>query len=109
MRPAGVVVVDGVSALRRELAHYFDLAIWLACPRDKPLARLAGRGDTPEKIEQWLPSEDAYIAAHAPRQRAHLLVDPSADATAADDGLVTERWSPPNAGYRIAAVVRAID
>ena len=103
VQPAGVVIVDGVSALRRELAGCFDLTVWLACPRQKRLARLAGRGDTPpEEIEHWLPSEDAYVAAHAPRQRAHLVVDASAAATTADTGLVTERWSPPPAtGYRM--------
>ena len=102
VQPAGVVIVDGVSSLRRELAHYYDLAIWLACPREKRIARLAGRGDTPpEEIEYWLPSENAYLAAHAPRQRAHLVVDASADAAAADAEMVTERWSPPAAGYRM--------
>ena len=102
VQPAGVVIVDGVSALRRELAGCFDLAIWLSCPRDKRIARLAGRGDTPpEEIEYWLPSEDAYVAAHAPRQRAHLVVHASADATTADTGLVVERWSPPATGYRM--------
>ena len=100
--PAGVVIVDGVSALRRELVGCFDLAVWLSCPREKRLARLAGRGDTPpEEIEYWLPSEDAYVAAHAPRQRAHLVVDASADAPVAGARLVTERWSPPPAGYRM--------
>ncbi len=91
-----------VSALRRELAGCFDLTVWLSCPREKRVARLAGRGDTPpEEIEYWLPSEDAYVAAHAPRQRAHLVVDASADA-AAGAGLVTKRWSPPPAaGYRM--------
>ena len=102
VQPAGVVIVDGVSALRRELAGCFDLAVWLSCPRDKRIRRLARRGDTPpEEIEYWLPSEDAYVAAHAPRQRAHLVVDAGADATTTDAGLVTERWSPPAAGYRM--------
>ena len=101
--PTGMVIVDGVGSLRRELAHYYDLATWLSRPRAKRIARLAGRGDTPpEEIEYWLPSEDAYVAAHAPWQRAHLVVDASADATAADAGLVTKRWSaPPAAGYRM--------
>ncbi len=112
VQPAGVVIVDGVSALRRELAGCFDLAVWLSCPREKRVARLAGRGDTPpEEIEYWLPSEDAYVAAHAPRQRAHLVVDASADTAAAGAALVSERWSPPaistgrpaSAGCRAAA------
>ena len=101
VQPAGVVIVDGVSALRRELAGCFDLAVWLSCPREKRMTRLAGRGDTPpDEIEYWLPSDDAYVAAHAPRQRAHLVVDASADSAAAGAMLVTERWWPP-AGYRI--------
>ena len=102
VQPAGVVIVDGVSVLRRELAGCFDLAIWLSCPREKRIERLAGRGDTPpEEIAYWLPSEAAYVAAHAPRQRAHLVVDAGAHAAVAGAGLVIERWSPPPAGYRM--------
>ena len=103
VQPAGMVIVDGVGSLRRELAPCYDLAIWLSCPREKRVARLAGRGDTPpEEIDYWLPSEDAYLSAHAPRQRAHLVIDAGAAAAAADAGLVTERWSPPPAaGYRM--------
>ena len=47
-------------------------------------------------------SGKSTLTAHTPRQRAHLVVDASADAAAADAGLVTERWSPPPAaGYRM--------
>ena len=35
----GIVIIEGVYTLRQELADYFDLKVWVDCPRDKRLAR----------------------------------------------------------------------
>jgi uridine kinase len=93
----GVTIVDGVTATRRELSGYYDLRIWLSCPRDIRASRLLGRGDTPEaEIKRWLPSEDRYIASHNPEERAHLTIDTTAGISAHDgSGWFVKRWSPP--------------
>lgn len=92
--PAGVVLIDGVSSLRRELAADYDLKIWMSCPPATRVARLGRRGDTPpEEVEHWMPSEDAYIRDHYPQGRADLVIDASAE-----DVLLVQRWRPPGQG-----------
>lgn len=75
---AGAVVVEGVTAIRRELARYYDLTIWVECPRALRLARgLArdGEGARARWVEDWMPAEDRYVAEHRPEERADLVVD----------------------------------
>ncbi len=89
--PTGIVLIDGVSSLRRELAADYDLRIWMSCLRATRVARLGRRGDTPtEEVEHWMPSEDAYIRDHRPQARADLVIDASAE-----DVLLVERWRAP--------------
>jgi uridine kinase len=80
----GVVIIDGITATRRELADYYDLRLWFACPREVRVSRLLGRGDTSSaEIEYWMPSEERYIASHAPDETAHLVVDSTDEKTLA--------------------------
>jgi uridine kinase len=94
--PGGAVIVDGVTALRQELGPYYDLAIYLSCPREIRVARLLGRGDTPvEEVERWVPSEERYLAAHDPQSRAHLVVDTAADQSGEEGrGWFVCHWWP---------------
>ena len=76
----GTVFVEGVYALRDELAPSYDFSIWLECPRDIRLARGIARSG--EKIRaiwenDWMVAEDLYIAAHRPDRRASLVIDSS--------------------------------
>ncbi|MHC4933315.1 MAG: uridine kinase family protein [Planctomycetota bacterium] len=78
----GVVIVDGITAIRAELSDYYDLRIWFSCPRDVRVSRMLRRGDTSAAdIEHWMPSEDRYIASHAPEKAAHVVVDAAAQNT----------------------------
>ncbi len=75
--PGSVVVVEGVSATRREVAVPWQLKIWVDAPVDVRLARAVQR-DGAEMLAQWtevwMPSEDAYAASQAPDQHADLVV-----------------------------------
>lgn len=76
----GTVFVEGVYALRNELAPAYDFTIWLECPRDIRLARGIARSG--EKIRamwenDWMVAEDLSIAAHQPGARASLVIDSS--------------------------------
>lgn len=95
----GVTIVDGVTVTRNELSDYYDLRIWFSCPRDIRVSRLLVRGDTSAvEIKHWIPSEDRYIASHAPEETAHLVIDSAADMTTKDgNGWFAKRWSPPTA------------
>jgi uridine kinase len=70
-------VVEGVSAIRREVAVTWALTIWVQTPRELRLARALER-DGPARLAQWtqvwIPSEEAYFAAQDPRTRADLVV-----------------------------------
>lgn len=73
----GVVIVEGVSATRAELAGRWDLTVWVSTPRDIRLARGLTR-DGEAMREQWLtvwmPEEDAYVAEQHPAERADVIV-----------------------------------
>ena len=76
--PGGVVVVEGVSAMKRELGAYWDLAVWVECPAATRLARgIARDGESMRRqwVEVWMPWEDAYVRDEQPRERADLVVD----------------------------------
>jgi uridine kinase len=76
--PAGaVLVVEGVSSTRSEVAAPWALRIWVDAPRDVRLARAVERDGAamlPHWLEVWMPSEEAYIARERPDQRADLVV-----------------------------------
>jgi uridine kinase len=72
-----VVVVEGVSATRVEVDVAWALRIWIETPPDVRLERALerdGPGLMPRWFEDWIPSEEAYIAAQRPQQRADLVV-----------------------------------
>jgi uridine kinase/GNAT superfamily N-acetyltransferase len=76
--PAGIpVVIEGVSSTRREVNAPWALQIWVEAPRDARLDRAVHR-DGPAQLQQWLddwmPSEDAYVAREQPQDRVDLVV-----------------------------------
>lgn len=77
VRPRGVVVVEGVSATRAESSAPWAVRIWVEAPPDVRLARVLARdgGALREQwLRHWIPSEEAYIAAQQPAERADLIV-----------------------------------
>ncbi len=95
----GVTIIDGVFALRNELAGYYDLCVWFSCPLEIRVSRLLNRGDTPQaEVDYWLPIEERYHTAHTPEKSAHLVIDAAANMST-DDGngwLEVVRWVPPD-------------
>lgn len=74
----GVVIVEGVSAIREELSDRWDLTVWVSTPRAVRLERGVARdGEALRQrwLEVWMPEEDAYVVAQRPAGRADLLVD----------------------------------
>jgi uridine kinase len=75
--PGNVVIVEGVYSTRRELADFYDLRIWVACPREIRLARgLARDGESMRDRweREWMPLEDIYVQRHRPDETADLVV-----------------------------------
>lgn len=74
--PQGIVIVEGIYALRRELRGFYHAAVWVDCPRPLRWARgLARDGeDAAEHWQQWMRDEDRYITEHRPKEAAQLVV-----------------------------------
>ena len=76
----GVVIIEGVYSTRSELAAWYDVTIWLECPREIRLARgIARNGESIREIweEDWMVAEDLYIQHQHPDLRADMIIDSS--------------------------------
>jgi uridine kinase len=76
--PAGrLVLIEGVSSTRHEVAAPWTLTVWVDAPREVRVQRAVER-DGPELLDRWLsdwmPSEDAYVARENPLARMDLIV-----------------------------------
>jgi uridine kinase len=77
VEPGRVVIVEGVSATRRDVRLPWALTIWVDAPAPLRLRRALERDGAAMLstwVEEWIPSEDAYIARERPQQRVDLLV-----------------------------------
>ena len=75
--PGAIVIVEGISSSRQELAALYDLRVWVDCPRQLRLNRgIARDGETYRaRWEQdWMPSEDRYVNEHRPDKKADFVV-----------------------------------
>jgi uridine kinase len=76
----GPVVVEGIYSTRPELRPLYDVVIWVEAPAEVRLARgLARDGEEARSqwVDEWMPAEDRYVAAHDPASSADLVVDGS--------------------------------
>jgi uridine kinase len=72
-----VLVLDGVTSARRAVADELSLAVWLAMPFDRSVARAVARDGEAARaeLEGWHRREAAHFAADATAERADLVVD----------------------------------
>ena len=74
---APVVIIDGVSSARRELAPHLALAVWVHAPRAARLARglerdgEGARGDW----ERWMAEEDSHFRSDETIARCQVFVN----------------------------------
>jgi uridine kinase len=81
LAPEGVVVIEGVCALHRDLRDAYALRIWVDAPEDVRLERGVardGEGARSTWTEVWLPREARYVARDRPVECAQLIVDGTA-------------------------------
>jgi uridine kinase len=77
-----IVIVEGVHSLSEALSEFFDLSLWVECPRDVRLARgLARDGEAARSRweHDWMLGEDQYAVRERPRDRATLICDGNRD------------------------------
>lgn len=74
----GIVIVEGVYSIRKELEDKYDFRIWVECPRNIRLFRgLQRDGEEARGMweNNWMVAEDLYIEKYKPYERADLVVD----------------------------------
>jgi len=73
----GIVIIEGVYSLRRELSDKYDVSIWVDCPREIRLSRgLERDGEQARDMweNNWMVSEDIYVKEHKPYEQADFVV-----------------------------------
>lgn len=80
-----VIIIEGVSSLRKEFRNYVSLSIFVDTPKDVCLKRGVDRdlnndtGKTEEEItelwEQWYKDEDTYLERDDPKAYADIVLD----------------------------------
>lgn len=77
VRPADVVLVEGVGSASRDARALTDLRVWLDAPTAVRKARALARdgvGYAPH-WQRWADQEDAYLARESPAPHADLVLD----------------------------------
>ena len=73
----GIVIIEGVSASRRQWAELLTYVVWIHTPRATRLNRGVLR-DGPEWAEdwrEWMAAENAHFSADATMDRVDLVID----------------------------------
>jgi hypothetical protein len=75
---ASLVIVEGVGASRREIAHLLDAAVWvqsdLIAIGRRNAARVAAGETNPSVLARWMHEEFAFVADQRPWERALVCV-----------------------------------
>ena len=95
-----VLVLEGVGAGRASIADHADAVVWVQSDRDlareRGLARDVELGRTRAEAEafwdEWMLAEEPFLAADRPWERAALIVNGTAQASAATASISTS-WS----------------
>lgn len=80
---AGVAIVEGVTTLRTDLRKFWNVPIWVDCPRDLRLERgIARDGESMRSkwVDSWMPGEDKYFERERPSEHAGYWFDGSGSA-----------------------------
>jgi uridine kinase len=75
---SGIAIIEGVTALRPDLRDYWQVSVWVDCPRDLRLERGVARDGEAVRskwVEQWIPGEDKYFERDKPWDSASFVFD----------------------------------
>lgn len=78
--PGKLTIVEGVTALRSQLRKYWNVSIWVECPREIRLERgIARDGEAIRSkwVDLWMPGEDEYFEREKPQEAAGVMFDGS--------------------------------
>ena len=82
IKPGGIVIIEGVSALHSDFVEKYDFRIWINCPPEIGFRRGIERdkvGDGVDNTDKWLsiwmPQEKEYVETQKPQQRADYILN----------------------------------
>jgi uridine kinase len=77
VRPAEVVVLEGVGAARSAVADRLAYSVWIETPASRRLERGLERDGEAMRGQwrEWMASEDRFFGAEEVRERADRVVD----------------------------------
>ena len=76
-QPLGVIIVEGIFTLRKELSKYYHTRLWVDCPREERLRRGLMRDGEEARLQwehDWMMEEDRYITEHVPQLSADKII-----------------------------------
>ena len=77
IEPRGVLIVEGVYAMRPELREVYDVKVYVDTPQETRLSRLGERSDNPVWVKRWAEAEVWYNTNIKPRDYADVVISGS--------------------------------
>lgn len=74
LQPRGVLVIEGVYAMRPELREAYDVTVYVDTPSETRLSRLSMRPDNPVWVKRWAEAEEWYNENIRPVGYADVVV-----------------------------------
>lgn len=77
IEPGGIILVEGISSMEKDLIDLYDYKIWIDCPPEVGLERSLARdkGHFRELwINKWIPETIQYIKEQKPHLKADLII-----------------------------------
>ena len=74
IEPRGVLIVEGVYAMRPELREIYDVKVFVDTPPEIRLTRLGKRSDNPGWVQRWAEAEVWYNTNIKPIDYADVIV-----------------------------------
>lgn len=83
IKPGRIVIIEGLTALHKELIDNYNLTIWIDMDQDKANKRGISRDLNDYKVdtkkqwkEDWIPMEKEYVDSTKPQSRADIIYKP---------------------------------
>jgi uridine kinase len=81
IKPGGIVIIEGVSALHSDFAEKYDFRIWISCSPEVGFGRGIERDKIRDGVDNtdkwrniWMPQEKEYGQSQQPQLRADYIL-----------------------------------
>jgi uridine kinase len=85
IKPGGIVIIEGVSALHSDFVEKYDFRIWINCSPEAGFKRgierdkvRDGVDNTDKWLNLWMPQEKEYVKSQNPQLRADYTLNEAA-------------------------------